>query len=101
MNPNLDTNALPQRTLDISPHPDSPAVAPQPRAGVDDHVAHQLAALHQRGAQALGAGPGLRAAAVEVDAADGRGREGGGARELGGRGGAELDYRWGLGGVCG
>lgn len=67
-----------------------PPVPREPPPRRDDHVPHQLPALHERGAEDLGAGPALRTPAVEVDAVDKGGGEGGGALEFQGHVGAEL-----------
>lgn len=98
MNPNLDTNTPPlsPRVMGIPLQTHRPPVPPEVLPRRDDHVAHELALLHERGAERLGARPGLRAAAVEVDARGEGGDEGRGARELERDVGAELDDGRGL-----
>lgn len=76
MNPNLHTHTPPLGTVDILLHAHMPPVLLQPLPRLDDHVPHQLATAHERGAECLCAGPRLGAAAVEVDAADAGGDEG-------------------------
>lgn len=92
----LDAHAPAPGAIHISLHANGPSITAQAVPRLDDHVADQLAAVHERGAERLGAGPRLGAAAVEVHARDeGRG-QGGGAGELEGLVGAELEDRGGL-----
>lgn len=86
----LDADAAAARVVDGGLAVHGPAVAPQPRPRLDDHVADQLAALHEGGAERLGAGPRLRAPAVEVHAAGVGHGEARGARQLQRRVGPEL-----------
>jgi len=67
---------------------------PLPTARLDGlyHLGDGLALMHQLGTQAVGAGPALRTAAVDVDAVAIGPDEGSGARELEWRAGGELCY---------
>lgn len=93
VNPYLDADAptLAVRVVGVTLLAHRPAVSSEVLPRGDDHVPHELALLHEGSAERLGACPGLRAAAVEVDARGVGGDEGGGASELEGDVGAELD----------
>lgn len=68
-----------------------PSIPLQPLPRLDNHVPHQLAVPHERGAELLRARPRLRTPAVEVDAVGARRNEGRRARHLERHVGAELD----------
>lgn len=68
VDPDLDADTAPLGTVDITLLAYVPAVVCQTLSRLDDHVTDKLALLHERGTESLGAGPGLGAAAVEVDA---------------------------------
>ena len=70
MYPNLDTHAPAPGVFHIGLEANTPTVTGQALSSLDDHVADQLAMVHQGGAQLLSAGPGLWTPAVEVDALD-------------------------------
>ena len=91
MDSNLHTDTPPLRTVHVLIHAHIPPLVPQGRPRLYDHVAHKLALVHESGTQRLGAGPGLWAAAIEVDAIDEGGGEGRRAGELQGAVGAELE----------
>ncbi len=84
MNPNLNTNRKPPPTHLLN----------RP-----DHIPDHLALVHQGRAQAVGARPALRTAAVEVDAVAVRLHQGRGAGEFEGRAGGELGDERAVGGV--
>ena len=101
MNPNLDTHAPTLRTLHILLQSNIPPIFPQSRPRRNNQIPDQLPLVHERRSQCLGAGPRLRAAAVEVDTLHGRGGEGGGAGELKGAVGTELEDGGRLRPCCG
>lgn len=70
MDSNLDADTPANRTVHICFLSNGPPVLPQPPSRFHNHVTDELALLHQTGPQALRACPGLRAAAVQVNAAD-------------------------------
>ena len=84
MDADLDAHAPAARVLGVGVEGDGPAVGAQACARLRHHVSDEVAAAHEGGAQRLGAGPRLGAAAVEVDAGHVRRHEGRGAGELDG-----------------
>lgn len=87
----FNAHAASFRTVHVLLHLDAPSVPLQILPRLNDHVAHPLSLIHERGAERLGTGPRLRTSAVEIDARDKGCDEGGRASEFLGVVGAELD----------
>jgi hypothetical protein len=69
VHPDLDRDAAPERRGDGSLLVDGESCTAEGRARFGNHIPDELALLHQRGPEGFGACPGLRAPAVEVNAA--------------------------------
>lgn len=76
MDPDLNADTPSLGAIHVLVQAHVPPILGEPLPRLHDHVPHEFALVHERSAEGLGTGPGLGAAAVEVDALDPGRREG-------------------------